>query len=351
MQTVTNSAHESDAPATCVYVSHADSRELSVWRLDRDTGAMHLIQQVPVDGAAMPMALSPDRRFLFVSVRTEPFRVASFAVDAATGLLAPIGVDPLPDNMAYIATDRSGTLLLTASYAGSKLGVSHIGADGRVANAHQVIETKPKAHCILPAGDNGMVLAASLGGDELMQFELDASSGTLVPSHEGVVAMPEGSGPRHFALHPDARFVFVFCELDASVHVLARNPHTNALAPVHSASALPADFTGKASGAEIRVRPDGRFLYVSERGSDTLSAFSIDPQSGHLARIATYPTEKHPRGMNIDPSGRWLIAAGLHSDHFSVYAIDPVDGTLQHAGRHACGKSPNWIEFVELNRG
>ncbi|MDQ8021328.1 MAG: beta-propeller fold lactonase family protein [Moraxellaceae bacterium] len=331
--------------ATYVYVANADSREVRVSRLD-PAGGLTPLQQLPVEGSAMPMAVSPDKRFLFVSLRTAPFRVASLAIDPATGQLRPVGNYPLPDNMANISTDRTGRLLFAASYGGNKLSVSRIAADGSVAAAHQVIETKPMAHSVQASPDNRTVLATSLGGDEVMLFSLDASAGVLTPRTPSSIALPPKSGPRHVVFGPDGRFAYLLNELDSGIHVLALDRQTSEWRLVQSDSALPPGFTGKPWGADIHVTPDGKFLYASERGSDTLAAFRIDAQSGRIARIANYPTETQPRGFNIDPGGRYVLVAGQKTDSITVYEIDPAQGSLRSIGRHASGKNPNWIEIV-----
>lgn len=334
------------APNSYVYVANADSREVQVSRLDGKSGALTSVQQVPVAGSVMPMALSPDHRLLFASLRTAPFRVASFSIDAQSGKLSHIGDFALPDNMANIATDRTGRLLFAASYSGNKLSVSRILADGSVAPAHQVIATKPMAHSIQPTPDNRHVLATSLGGDEIMQFDLDVDAGTLKPATPAVIALPEKSGPRHLAFHPNGRFVYLIDELDSALRVFNLDTAQGTLSLVQSDTALPLGFNGKPWGADIHLTPDGRFLYSSERGSDTIGAFRVDAQSGKLTRIAHYPTETQPRGFNIDPSGRYLLAVGQKSDSLTVYAIDPVQGTLSTLARYPTGKNPNWIEML-----
>src|SRR5688572_28688939 len=165
-----------------VYISNAESREIGVYGLDPANGALTQVESVPVSGNVFPLAVSPDRRFLYAALRTEPFTVVSFAIDASTGRLTPLGSAPLPDSMAYISTDRTGRYLLAASYPGNKLSVSPIGAHGFVQPPQAVLRTELNAHCIIADGSNRFVLCSTLGSDVVMQFRFDASTGVLTPN-------------------------------------------------------------------------------------------------------------------------------------------------------------------------
>lgn len=336
--------------ATYVYVSNADSQEIQVSQLNPRNGEMIRLQGVPVHGSVMPMAVSPDHRRLYASLRTAPFSVASFNIDPRTGRLDHIGDFPLPDNMANIATDHSGRLLFAASYSGNKVSVSRIDADGKVEAAHQVIPTGPMAHCILPSPDNKYVFATNLGADVLLQMKLDPKAGTLSPNDPPAVHFPKDSGPRHFRFRPDGRFAYLVDELDAQLHVLAYHAASGTFSEVQTLSAMPPDFNGKPWGSDVHITPDGRFLYAAERTSSTISAYRIDAHSGKLTRIASYPTEKQPRGFNIDPSGRYLVAVGQLSNGMTVYAIDRKHGTLKPVQHYTTAQNPNWVEIVSIGK-
>lgn len=331
-----------------VYVANADSREIQVSRLDGRTGEVVPVQTISVKGSVMPMAVSPDHRRLFASLRTAPFSVAAFDIDPKTGRLTHLGDYPLADNMANIATDRTGQLLLSASYGSNKLAVNRIQPDGSVAPAHHVIPTKPMAHSIQPSPDNRFAFATSLGGDEIMQFRLDAG-GTLTPNAPAVISTPEKSGPRHLVFHPNGRFAYVLDELDAALRVFAYDSAAGTLAAIQTDSALPKGFTGTPWGSDIHLTPNGRFLYAAERTSSTLSAFRVDDNTGQLTRLNSVPTETQPRGFNIDPSGRYLLAVGQKSDKMAVYAIDQGSGDLKALGRYPTGKNANWVEIISAD--
>jgi 6-phosphogluconolactonase len=335
--------------ATLVYVANADSREIHVLGLDAGSGKVALLDKVATTGAVMPLAVSPDRRFLYASLRSEPFSVASFAIDRASGRLTQLATTPLPDSMAYIATDRSGRYLLGASYGGNKIAINPIGAQGTVAaEASQILPTKPNAHAILTDPSNRYLLATSLGGSVILQYKFDAATGTVSPNSPAELEATQGAGPRHFIFHPNGRFVYLINELDASIYTLAFDAASGTLSRVQTTSALPPGFQGKPWAAEIHITPNGRFLYATERTSSTIAAFSVDA-AGLLSSIGSFATETQPRGFNIDPQGRFLLAVGQTSHRMTVHEIDDKTGAL--AQRHQCetGKNPNWVEIIRLD--
>ena len=337
---------------TFAYVGNAASNDISVFRLT-DAGLVPVETEALVDvekaGPSTPLVVSPDRKVLFAGVRSQPFKVESFAIDPKTGALSHIANAPLADSMANIATDRSGKVLFSASYGGAKVAVNPISGDGKVGAPAQVVPTGPNAHSIQPTPDNRFALATNLGSDDLLTFRIDPKTGELSPGDPAATKMAEKSGPRHFVFHPNGKLVYVLGELDASVTVLSFDPATGAVKAIERVSALPADFTGKPWAADIHLTPDGRFLYASERTSSTLAGFRVDPETGRLTRFATVPTEKQPRGFAIDPTGRFLAAAGELSNGVQLYRIDATNGALAPVARYDAGKQPNWIEFVKLD--
>lgn len=339
--------------ATVVYVGNAESNEIHVLRLDREHGDLTVVERVPIPGIdtpgmSTPMAVSPDRRVLYVGTRGEPKIAAGFAIDPAAGTLRHVASGPLADSMAYIATDRTGRFLLGASYPGHKVTVNPIGPPGTVQAPRQVLAGYPNAHSIGVDRANRHVLVPTLGNDRVNQFTFDAATGTLAPNTPPAVEVRAKAGPRHFVFHPGGAHVYVLGELDGAVHVFDYDGGTGTLAPKQAVSALPADFQGKPSAADLHVTPDGRFLYASVRASSTLAGFRIDPASGALTPIGSVPTEQGPRGFNIDSSGRYLLAVGQRSHGLSSYAIDPASGTLAKLKEYPMGRNPNWIEIVDL---
>ncbi len=320
--------------ATWVYVANADSQDVSVLELDRTAGTLKPVDTMAVGGTAMPMAVSPDKRVLYVALRSQPFRVVSLAIDPASGKLRKLGEAPLVDSMANIDTDATGRWLFAASYPGHKITVNSIGKDGVVGAVQQLIPTAPNAHAIHADAANRYVLATSLGGDHLSAWKFDAETGKLTP--------------RHFVWSRDQRHLYLLDELDAALHVMAYDKERGTLRPLQRTTTLPTGFTGKPWAADIHLSPDGCTLYASERTSSTLSTFRVDAATGQLQPLGQVPTEKTPRGFAVDTSGRFLIAAGQDSHHVALHPIDAATGLPGAPTRVPVGKNPNWIEIVDM---
>lgn len=333
--------------ATYVYVSNADSQDISVLELDRSLGQLKAVETVPVAGTVMPMAVSADKRYLYAALRSQPFRVTSFAIDGATGRLRKLGEAALADSMANIDLDASGKWLFAASYGGNKITVNAIGKDGVVGAVHQLLPTAPNAHAIHADATNRYVLATSLGGDNVSIWRFDADKGLLTPSDPALVTTAPKAGARHFVWDKAQRYFYLLNELDGSLYVYAWDAAKGTLRELQRTTTVPAG-TDKPWAADLHLTPDGKFLYASERTSSTISGFRVDPATGLLQPLGQTPTEKTPRGFAIDSTGRFLIAAGQGSHSVSVHPIDPATGALGAAKSLPVGKNPNWIEIVDL---
>ena len=344
-----------EAIKTVVYVSNAGSKEISVFAMDRDSGDLTVIERAAVPGTdkpsptSIPMAVSPDRRFLYAALRSEPFPVSSFAIDHSSGKLTHLGAAPLADSMAYIIIDRTGRFLLSASYPGAKLAVNPIDGSGRVGgHATQIVSTEPKAHCVVVDASNRYVYCTNLGGDVIMQLRFDAEAGTVSPNTPAAISTKPNAGPRHLAFHPNGRFLYLLNETDATLGAYAVDPATGTLSELQTVPTLPPDFTGKPSAADLHVTPDGRFIYASERTTSMIKGYRLDAERGTFSRCGRWPTETTPRGFAIDPRGHFLIAAGLSSNAVTVSAIDQENGALAPVRQYRVGEMPNWIEIVDL---
>ncbi len=347
---------------TFVYVSNSESRSIGAFELNLESGGLTPLQDVVFEtpGQVMPMALSPDRRFLYAAQRGDPNTVTAFAVDGSTGLLSRLGSAPLPHSTPSITVDRTGRWLLAASYTGHIVSVSPIGAHGFVQPPHQIIRTEQNPHSIQLDGANRHAFVPSLGGDVVLQWHFDAVTGMLSPNSPAAVRVSPGAGPRHFVIHPNNRTFYLLNELEGSVYGYALDLASGLLSERQVLSVLPPGFSGPQFGekgqsgnggpkaADLHITPDGRFLYASERTTSTLAAFRVDLESGRLENLGSFETEASPRGFNVDPTGRYLLAAGQDSNHLSIYAIDQDTGALTALGRYAMGEGPNWVEVARL---
>jgi len=353
---------------TYVYVSNADDGDIGTYALQPD-GTLVPGARVAAAKVVMPMAVSPDRRFLYAGVRSKPYSVHVYGIDAGTGALKPHSVSPLAESFPYISLDRTGRFLFGASYGAHLISVNAVGADGRVATEPlQVIPVGRNAHSIRADGSNRFVFVPTLGTDEIFQFTFDVRSGRLASNTPSVALMKPSTGPRHFVLSNDNKFLYALSELLATVTTFSLDAGTGLLTEVSAASGLPADSklgpgaprgaVGAPGGppprntdndiwaADVHLTPNGKFLYITERTSSTLGAFGVDAATGKLSYLGSTPTEKQPRGFAIDPKGRFLVAAGEKSDTISVYAIEPASGSLKLLQKYPAGKGANWVEIV-----
>ncbi len=339
--------------STYLYVGNAETRDVSAFRLDEQSGALAPIDTFAVPGPtescfSFPLAVSPDKRFLFVVLRNQPWSVRTFAIDAASGRLAYLGQGPLADNTCYISTDKTGRFLLSASYHGNKVAVNPIGADGIVGPPQQVIDTELKSHSILVDAANRYALSASLGGDIFYQWRFDAATGRLTPNEPPFVAVKKHSGPRHFVFHPNGRLVYLLNEHAVTIYVYDYDPAKGTLAEKQVVDALTPTPGDKIWATDIHITPNGKFLYATERGSSTLAMLAVDPKDGTLSLTGHVVTEKQPRGFAIERSGRFLYCTGQLSTRMSSYAIDGASGKLTKLNDYPVGKNPNWIEIVNF---
>jgi 6-phosphogluconolactonase len=342
-------------PETVVYVSNAGSKDIYVLAMNRNTGELTLIEKAPVPGtdkpspSSLPMALSPKKRFIYAQLRSPPYPVSSFSIDTVTGRLTHLDSTPLVDQMAYLNVDGTGKHLLGASYVGAKVASYPIDAlyivEGK---ATQIVDTKPKAHCVYIDAANKHVYVPVLGADEILQFKFDAASGKLTPNDPPSIATKPGAGPRHFTIHPNRRWGYLITETTATIGAYAIDKDKGTLTEIGFVDT--GDHKGKDSAfaSDIHVTPDGKFLYGAVRTTSTLHGYKIDPEKGTLTAIGKWPTEKTPRGFNIDPRGKFLLSVGLDSGSMTVHAIDPSSGELKPVKQYPMGTHPNWVEIVDI---
>jgi 6-phosphogluconolactonase len=343
------------SPETTVYVSNAGSKDIYVLAMNRATGALDLIEKVPVPGtdkpspASLPMAKSRDNRFLYAQLRSAPYPVSTFAIDPTTGQLTYLDMTPLVDQMAYITVDGYGKYLLCASYVGAKLAIYPIDPTTGIVQptATQILDTNPKAHCVVIDRAGKQVYVPVLGGDEILEFNYNMH-GVVAPDGPGRIATAPGAGPRHFTIHPNTIWGYLITETTATIGAYGVDAQTGILTEMQFVATGDYDGTNSAAASDIHVTPDGRFLYGAVRTTSTLHGYAIDPDHGLLTPIGNWPTETTPRGFNIDPRGKFLLSAGMNSGAMTVHAIDPTSGALTPVHRYAMGIQPNWVEIIDL---
>ena len=357
--------------AIYVYVSDAEDGDIASFRMNPESGTLWWGERVKAAGLVMPMAVSPDKRFLYAASRAKPYTVLTYAIEPNSGALKLQSTSPLAESFPYISLDKTGRYLFGASYGAHLVTVNSIDADGHVSKEPlQVIPVGRNAHSIRVDGTNRYAFVPTLGSDQIFQFKFDAKTGHLAPNTPAFAKVKANTGPRHFVISHDDRYLFAVNELVGTVTTFALDRATGTLTELSSASVLPADTKlgpgmprGAVGGpdqppprntdndvwaADIHLTPDGKWLYASERTGSTLAAFRVDAK-GKLTYLGSTPTEKQPRGFAIDPSGRFLVASGEKSESISVYRIDGDNGALHLVAQYPTGKGANWVEIVSFS--
>jgi 6-phosphogluconolactonase len=311
------------------------------------------------------LAVHPSRRFLFAVSEVENAggkktgTVRSFALDARTGKLTPLNEQPSGGaGPCHVVTDRAGRHVLVANYGGGSAAVLPVDESGRLGEAtgfaqHEGSGTNPgrqegpHAHSINVDPANRFAAVADLGLDKVFVYRFDGRKGTLTLNDPPSVSLDPGAGPRHLAFHPTAPYAYVINEIANTVTAMHWDADRGVLTPVQSVPTLPEGFKGQSWTAEVQVHPSGKFLYGSNRGHDSIVAFTIDPATGKLTHVAHQGAGiKTPRNFGIDPSGTFLVVANQGSDSLVVFRNDPKSGELRPAGGRVEVAQPVCVKFV-----
>jgi len=343
------------------YTTKTESKGIYAYGFDSDTGKL-----TPKGVAAETrdpswVAVHPSGKFLYVANEAgKASTISAFAIDAKSEKLTLLNQLPaLGEDPCYLSFDKTGKYVFAANYTSGNVVVFPIGDDGKLgaatANFHdggklgpnKERQGGPHAHWIETSPDNRFALVADLGLDEVLVYKFDASNGTLTPNEPAFAGLKAGSGPRHLAFHPKGKFVFAVSELSSTATSFEYNAKKGTLKEIGTASTLPPGFSGRNDVAEAAVHPKGKFLYVSNRGNDSIAILSIDPAKGTLAPVGGIPTGgKEPRHLAIDPSGKYLLAENQFSNNIVVFKIDPATGGLTLTGQVVEVPSPVNIVFL-----
>ncbi len=343
-----------------VYISQDAAKTISVFRLESAKATLQPVQDMFVDGKAMPMAINRKRKSgkqlrLYVALRNEPYSFGNLEIDSQTGRLTLLGKTLALESAVYTSIDQSGRYLLCACNLANParrsglLTINPIDEDGIILSAGNKIRTPPKMHSVIVDPHNQYLFAASCDGDLILRYRFDQTDGSI--SADGlapVIVMPK-SGPRHMRFHPTGQFFYIVNEYDASIVSYRYLAHSGALLELGTYQAAPSEFKGEnARAAELQITRNGRFLYASVRETNTIAAMRIDHQTGQLTLIGHYPTAKEPRGFAIDPSGQFIVAAGALSQTVILFRINQTNGALEKCTEYPIGEGANWVEIIDL---
>lgn len=330
------------------YLSISGENRIALWAADPQTGLLTEVGSVGTGGSVGALALHPNGNRLYAAVRSTG-AVASFDLNPSTGGLTKISETPVINNPVYIAVDGSGRYLLTAYYGQAKAAVYRLNDNGEVvAGPVSTVESTRHPHSILSDLSNHSVYIPNTGADLIQQFSFDTENGALTPLDPPEIKTETKSGARHFTFHPSNKFVYFCNEHNSHVSVFAREENSGKLTQLQTISTLPEGGHEGNTNADIHITPDGKYVYASNRGHDSIAAFAVDQSTGKLTSLGQFETESIPREFGLDPAGKYLYSAGQKSGKLAAYKIDPATGKLDRIATYPVGKSPAWVLVIDL---
>lgn len=312
------------------------------------------------------LVVSPDEQFVYAvhedaGNKGKGGEISAFRFDKKTGQLSYINQQPTRgDHPCYVEIDKTGRWVIAGNYSSGSLSVLPVQPNGGLGEPVTTVshegsgvnkqrQDRPHVHCNVLSADNRYLFVPDLGIDKVMIYSFDAASGALTAANPGFARSVDGSGPRHFVFHPNNQFAYLVEELSATV--VAFGYENGSLTPIQRISILPPGDSVSASGADIHVSPDGKFLYASNRANaNSIAIFAADPGSGKLTAIGHQSTlGKTPRNFNFDPSARFLLAANQETDNIVVFRRDPVTGLLADTGHRINVGKPVCLKWISKN--
>lgn len=365
--TVVNCVHARDHVALLGTYTGDESHGIYAVRLDSETGALSTPELV----AELPhpefLALHPNGHVVYVLTRVETAdggssgAVAAFEIDPETSRLTQINVESANGaSLTHLAVDATGRMLVAASYGGGYVVSFPIEPDGRLGSPASVIshegplgpnharQNAPHPHSVTLSPDNRFAFVADLGLDRVFIYELKTEQGAIVPHEPAFVSITPGAGPRHTKFSPDGKSFYVLAELNGTITSFHYDAVRGAIEPFQSISTLPDDFTGTNGSSEVRIHPNGRFVYAANRGPDSIAVFERDKDTGALTRVEIVPCGgERPRNFNLTPDGAWLLCAHQDSNTVSSFKVDADAGRLTATGQTVSAPTVVCVLFVQ----
>ena len=339
------------------YTKGTSSEGVYAFQMDDATGAWTRIpQNIPKINNPSFLAVDKKNRRLFATAETSEGQMAAFRYDE-NGTLTYVNQQPsMGADPCHVSVLKSGSHILVANYSSGTFAMLPVSPDGGLRPATDTVQDSgsgpnkgrqeaPHAHSINLDTSNKLAYGCDLGVDRIQIFRPNAKTGKLVANDPAFATVHPGGGPRHFAFHPKKPIVYSINELDSTVTVFAWDKASGALRELQTITTLPRPYQDGDSCADLHVSADGRFLYGSNRGHDSIAIFAIGAD-GKLTTVGNEPTQgKTPRNFAIDPSGSFLFAANQNSDTITVFRIDKKTGKLTATGTKIEVPAPVCVVF------
>ena len=331
-----------------VYISNAASAFFSHFIMDAATGILEPQPNIELEAEPGAVAQSPHSSHLFVALRSAK-KLVSYSVNQENGALTQLNSSSLEEGPPYLYVDNSGAYLLSSYYGGGTVAVHAIDSNQHISSEPlQTVATDTHAHSIQTDRSNKFAFVPHTNpANSIFQFKFDSETGELTANDPYKVEPATPEGPRHFIFHPRKDLLYSVNENGSTISAHRMDPDQGTLESFQVVSTLPGGKPVEGNTtAEIDITPDGKFLYGSNRGHNSLALFSIG-DDGKLTPIDHFPTEDTPRFFAIDPSGKFILSVGQASNGLQSYKIDPESGVLEPLQRFEVGESPLWITFVK----
>jgi 6-phosphogluconolactonase len=349
------------AKKSLLYIATQDPAKMgiTVAEFDADSGALSAPKLIMETRDPAHFTLSADGKRLYLCNTGTPGGVSAFAVrDRKTGALELLNYkESKGRGPSYVSVDETGHYVLDANYGGGYVEIYSLAADGSLDRQTAFVQhegssvhsrqDKPYAHWIRTDSSNRFALVADLGMDKIMVYRFDAKTGKVTPNDPAFARLTGGSGPRHLAFHPNGKWLYAVQELSNEVVAFKWDAQKGELTQFQQVKTLPADFTAPSTAAEIAIRRDGRFLYTSNRGHDSLVVYSIDAKSGELTLQQRVPSRgKVPRYFTFDPTEKWLVVSNQEGGNVAVFSVDGNSGELKAVGEPVALPRPMAVVFL-----
>ena len=359
-------ATHGNAAAPLVFISAfaaGTNGAIHAFTLDPETGALQALHRT--EGVEHPFftAVSRDQKFLY-AIHAKSFgskaaeEVAAYALEGRTGRMKLLNRQSTRGSAScYLDVDATGRTVLVANYTTGNVGSLPVRDDGSLgemvsffqhagASVDLPRQKGPNAHSFLVSPDNRFAFAADLGLDQIRSYRLDAATATLTPNEPAFAKAPPGAGPRHLIFHPNGKYVYVINELKNSVTVFDYAAAAGTLTERQTSSTLPADFTGKSYCADLKITRDGRFLYGTNRGHDSIAAYRVG-EDGRLTLLGIEPSlGKGPQNLALAVNDKFLLCANMPGKNVVVFRVDAQTGGLQAVGEPVAMPSPACIRVL-----
>ena len=333
-----------------VFVSLTGDQQIKCYDLDLNSGTLELQVTSDAHGPSGALCLHPSGKVILVA-HVESTTLASFRLNTNTGQLTLINkVDTGIGIPAHLITDCTGRFLLTAYYGDGGVTVHRLGEDGTIEELVQYIDTGEKAHAIHAVDEDRFVFVPHVcPTNKTCQFRFDSEAGLLTPNDPAELEPPDDeTGPRHICFRPQGDVAYIVNEQGNTVTAHRYEPESGTLEIFQNISTLPSNYTEEGATAHVEVHPNGKWVYATNRGHDSIAGFNIDAV-GKLSSFGHFSVPSSPRSFNIDPTGQYLYCAGESANIMTSYQIDAATGELCALQDYEFGQLPFWVMVAGLD--